>query len=75
MSTPTLVFAGREGGEARGLALLQTYQPDHPVIRAILSGQDEAFWDAEAAGRQAAGMPQPSRKTARVSARPSSLEK
>ena len=49
--------AGREGGEARGLALLQTYQPDHPVIRAILSGQDEAFWDAEAAGRQAAGMP------------------
>ena len=49
--------AGREGGEARGLALLQTYQPDHPVIRAILSGQDEEFWDAEAAGRQAAGMP------------------
>ena len=49
--------AGREGGEARGLALLQTYQPDHPVIRAILSGEDEAFWDAEAAQRQAAGMP------------------
>ncbi len=49
--------AGREGGEARGLALLQTYQPEHPVIRAILSGQDEVFWDAEAAGRQAAGMP------------------
>ena len=39
------------------MALLQTHQPDHPVIRAILSGQDEAFWDAEAAGRQAVGMP------------------
>ena len=49
--------AGREGGDARGLALLQTYQPEHPVIRAILSGEDEAFWDAEAAARQAAGMP------------------
>ncbi|MFT4012458.1 MAG: primosomal protein N' [Paracoccus sp. (in: a-proteobacteria)] len=49
--------AGREGGEARGLALLQTHQPEHPVIRAILSGRDEEFWDAEAAQRQAAGMP------------------
>ncbi|UXU76011.1 MULTISPECIES: primosomal protein N' [unclassified Paracoccus (in: a-proteobacteria)] len=49
--------AGREGGGPQGLALLQTYQPDHPVIRAILSGRDEDFWDAEAAQRQAAGMP------------------
>lgn len=49
--------AGRQAGARPGLALLQTHQPDHAVIRAILSGQDEAFWDAEAAGRQAAGMP------------------
>ncbi|MFH5772981.1 primosomal protein N' [Paracoccus sp. NGMCC 1.201697] len=49
--------AGREGGDARGLALLQTHQPAHPVIRAILSGEDEAFWDAEAVQRQQAGMP------------------
>ncbi|CAM3447281.1 primosomal protein N' [Paracoccus nototheniae] len=49
--------AGRIKGAAPGVALLQTHQPDHAVIRAILSGQDEAFWDAEAAGRQAAGMP------------------
>ena len=49
--------AGRQSGQAPGVALLQTHQPDHPVIRAILSGQDEAFWDAEAAGRQAVGMP------------------
>jgi len=27
------------------------------VIRAILSGDDEAFWDAEAESRRAAGMP------------------
>ncbi|WP_207102366.1 primosomal protein N' [Paracoccus shandongensis] len=49
--------AGRQGGAAPGVALLQTHQPDHPVIRAILSGEDEAFWNAEAAGRQATGMP------------------
>ncbi|MDP5308180.1 primosomal protein N' [Paracoccus spongiarum] len=49
--------AGRQSGAAPGLALLQTHQPDHPVIRAILSGQDEAFWDAEAAARQSVGMP------------------
>jgi len=48
--------AGR-GGERPGLALLQTYQPDHPVIRAILGGDEEAFWRAEAEERRAAGMP------------------
>ena len=50
--------AGRAGRrEAPGLALLQTYQPEHPVIRAILSGEEEAFWRAEAAERRAAGVP------------------
>jgi primosomal protein N' (replication factor Y) len=49
--------AGRLAGTAPGVALLQTHQPDHPVIRAILGGEDEAFWNAEAAGRQATGMP------------------
>jgi primosomal protein N' (replication factor Y) len=50
--------AGRAGrGARRGLALIQTHQPEHPVIRAILSGEDEAFWTAEAAAREAAGMP------------------
>ena len=48
--------AGRTAGQ-RGRALIQTYQPEHPVIRAILSGQEEAFWRAEAAEREAAGMP------------------
>ncbi|MDD9715235.1 primosomal protein N' [Dinoroseobacter sp. PD6] len=50
--------AGRAGrAEKRGEALLQTYQPDHPVIRAILTGDEEAFWRAEAGERHAAGMP------------------
>ncbi len=50
--------AGRAGrAEKPGLALMQTYQPEHPVIRAILSGEEEAFWRAEAAERKAAGVP------------------
>ncbi len=50
--------AGRAGrAERKGLALLQTYQPEHPVIRAILGGDEEAFWRAEAAERRAAGVP------------------
>jgi primosomal protein N' (replication factor Y) len=48
--------AGRSEG-ARGMALLQTLQPEHPVIRAILAGDDEAFWRAEADARRAALMP------------------
>ncbi|WP_417248550.1 primosomal protein N' [Celeribacter sp.] len=50
--------AGRAGrAEKKGTALLQTYQPEHPVIRAILSGDEEGFWRAEAAERKAAGVP------------------
>ncbi|MGC1496803.1 MAG: primosomal protein N' [Sulfitobacter sp.] len=50
--------AGRAGrAEAPGTALLQTYQPEHPVIRAILAGDEEAFWTAEAKEREQAGVP------------------
>ncbi|MCB1338725.1 MAG: primosomal protein N' [Maritimibacter sp.] len=50
--------AGRAGrAERPGLALLQTFQPEHPVIRAILSGEEEGFWRAEADERRAAGVP------------------
>ncbi|UWQ11452.1 primosomal protein N' [Aliiroseovarius crassostreae] len=50
--------AGRAGrSEARGTALLQTFQPEHPVIRAILSGDEEKFWSAEAGERRHAGVP------------------
>jgi len=50
--------AGRAGrADIPGEALLQTHQPEHPVIRAILDGDEEAFWKAEAEARRAAGMP------------------
>ena len=50
--------SGRAGRTERpGLSLLQTFQPEHPVIRAIIGGDQEAFWRAEAAEREAAGVP------------------
>ena len=50
--------AGRAGRADRpGEALLQTYQPEHPVIRAILAGDEEGFLHAQARERAAAGMP------------------
>ena len=50
--------AGRAGrAERPGAAWLQTFQPDHPVIRAILKGDEDGFWAAEAAERRAAGVP------------------
>ncbi|MEQ9599551.1 primosomal protein N' [Marinovum algicola] len=50
--------AGRAGrAEKPGLALIQTHQPEHPVIRAIIAGDEERFWQAEAEERRAAGVP------------------
>ena len=50
--------AGRAGrAEKPGVALMQTFQPEHPVIRAILSGDEEEFWRAEAEERRVAGVP------------------
>ncbi|MBL4806807.1 MAG: primosomal protein N', partial [Rhodobacteraceae bacterium] len=50
--------AGRAGrAEKPGRAMLQTHQPEHPVIQAILSGDEEGFWRTEAAARRMAGSP------------------
>ena len=50
--------SGRAGRAGRpGESWLQTYQPGHPVMRAILGGDEEGFLRAEAAMRRAAGMP------------------
>jgi primosomal protein N' (replication factor Y) len=47
--------AGRIGGGGRGF--LQTHAPEHPVIRALASGDSRAFYDAEIAARRVAGLP------------------
>ena len=50
--------SGRAGRvERRGMALLQTHFPDHPVMQAVLSDDDEGFWEAEASEREIAGAP------------------
>ena len=49
---------GRAGRFGRaGRALVQTWQPDHPVIRALLSGEAERFYSEEREQRRRAGMP------------------
>ncbi|MFO1151454.1 MAG: primosomal protein N' [Alsobacter sp.] len=49
---------GRAGrGDKPGRALLQTFQPDHPVLKALLSGDPERFYREEIRLREAAGLP------------------
>ena len=44
---------GRAGrGERPGTALIQTYIPDHPVIRAVASGNAADFYEAELESRR-----------------------
>ncbi len=47
--------AGRAGGESLGL--LQSYQPDHPVISSIIAGDPKAFYEREISGRQSTSLP------------------
>lgn len=47
--------AGRTGRRSAGL--LQTYQPDHPVMRAIVSGDAESFYEKEIAERELMRLP------------------
>jgi primosomal protein N' (replication factor Y) (superfamily II helicase) len=47
--------AGRE--EGRGVGLLQTHQPEHPVMKALISGDREAFYSSEIALREQTGYP------------------
>ncbi|HVL74064.1 MAG TPA: primosomal protein N', partial [Beijerinckiaceae bacterium] len=49
---------GRAGrGDKPGRALVQTYQPDHPVLAALISGDAERFYREETRVREAAGLP------------------
>ncbi|MFN3351816.1 primosomal protein N', partial [Pseudorhodoplanes sp.] len=47
--------AGRETGYGQGF--LQTHQPEHPVMRALISGNRDAFYDTEIAQREATSYP------------------
>ena len=47
--------AGRE--EDRGFGYLQTHQPEHPVMRALVSGDREAFYTNEIEQRERSGYP------------------
>jgi primosomal protein N' (replication factor Y) len=50
--------AGRAGRASRhGKAFLQTYHPEHPVMKAMVSGDREAFYAQELLAREAGGMP------------------
>jgi primosomal protein N' (replication factor Y) len=50
--------AGRAGrGEKPGRVLVQTHDPDAPVIRALVSGDSESFYAAETEARRTAAMP------------------
>ena len=47
--------AGRE--EGRGYGFLQTHQPNHPVMKALVAQNREAFYAAEIAAREKMGYP------------------
>ena len=50
--------AGRAGrADHPGRVLLQTYQPEHPVLRALIEGQTEEFFQLEREGRELGGWP------------------
>ena len=50
--------AGRAGrADRKGRAMIQTVSPEHAVLRAIVSGQAEAFWRQEAEIRHDADAP------------------
>ena len=47
--------AGREAAAGKGL--LQTHQPEHPVLQALIAGDRDAFYSQEIAAREEAGLP------------------
>jgi primosomal protein N' (replication factor Y) len=56
--------AGRTG--KKSLGLIQTYFPDHPVMKAIVSGDAEGFYRRETAERQRGHLPPFSRLAALI---------
>ncbi|HYD89683.1 MAG TPA: primosomal protein N' [Vitreimonas sp.] len=66
--------AGRAGRhEKKGRALIQTYAPQEPVMQALLAQDRDAFFAAEIAQREAAGMPPYGRLAAIIVSAPDEL--
>ena len=50
--------SGRAGrGETRGEVMLQTHEPDHPVMQALIGGERDAFYETELAQREMMALP------------------
>ncbi len=65
--------AGRAGRADRpGRVLLQTYEPNHPVMQALVAGDRDRFLASEAEDRRSAGMPPFGRLAALILAGPDS---
>ncbi|MDC3235020.1 primosomal protein N', partial [Candidatus Puniceispirillum sp.] len=63
--------AGRAGRESRpGMAMLQTLEPDNPVLGSLIAGDRDAFLAQEATARLTAGMPPFGRLAAIIIASP-----
>jgi primosomal protein N' (replication factor Y) len=60
--------AGRSG--RRGVVLIQTHLPDHPVMQALAAGDKERFYAEELLQREEAGMPPFGRLAALIVAGP-----
>ncbi len=63
--------SGRAGRRHRlGRALIQTWSPDHPVMRALAAGDRDTFVEIELAERRAAGLPPFTRLAAVIASGP-----
>jgi len=50
--------SGRAGrGDVRGEVMLQTHEPDHPVMQALISDDRDAFYETELAQREMMALP------------------
>jgi primosomal protein N' (replication factor Y) (superfamily II helicase) len=67
--------SGRAGrAERRGRVLLQTHDPAHPVMNALVSGDDAAFYEQESEARRQLSMPPFGRLTALILSGPDEIQ-
>ncbi len=67
--------SGRAGrAERRGRVLLQTHDPAHPVMNALVSGNDDDFYSQESDARRMLAMPPFGRLTALILSGPDEIQ-